>query len=138
MDQEIVRLASAAPGRAPLSPAVTALGFVFVSGCVPTDPETRQLVGQDDVAEQTRQVLRNADQVLRSAGSSLTRVVKTTVFLTNMTDFSKMNDAYRTFFGTETPARSTVQVVALARPQFLVEIELIAVVQSVEHGTPRP
>ncbi|MGE4248728.1 MAG: RidA family protein [Parvibaculaceae bacterium] len=109
----------------PLVPAVIDGTTVHVSGCVPVDLATGTLVGTD-VAAQTRQVLKNLERVLVAAGSSLDRVVKTTVFLTAQGDFATMNAVYAEVFGSWLPARSTVVVAALARPGFQVEIEAVA------------
>ncbi len=111
---------------APYSPAVRWGDLIFVSGTVPIDPATGASVG-DDIVAQTRQVLSNIAQTLRAAGSSLDNVVKTTVFVTDSTTVTGMNQAYREFFPHHVPARSTVQVGPLARPEFLIEIEAIAV-----------
>jgi 2-iminobutanoate/2-iminopropanoate deaminase len=99
-------------------------GFVYCSGQIPTDPATGQFV-EGGVREQTAQVLRNLSNVLEAAGSSLARVVKTTVFLADMNDFAAMNEVYATFFTQEPPARSTVQAARLPRDA-RVEIDVIA------------
>ncbi len=99
-------------------------GFVYTSGQVGFDPATGQFV-EGGVREQTAQVLRNLSKVLEAAGSSLARVVKTTVFLADMNDFAAMNEVYATFFTDEPPARSTVQAARLPRDA-RVEIDVIA------------
>jgi 2-iminobutanoate/2-iminopropanoate deaminase len=108
----------------PYSQAVIANGFLFTAGQVALDPASMQVV-EGDVVAQTEQVLRNLGAVLASAGASWTNVVKTTVFLTDMRDFARMNDVYAQVMGDARPARSTVQVSALPRG-VLVEIDLIA------------
>ena len=108
----------------PYSQAIVSGGFVFCSGQVPFDPATMELV-DGDVALQTSQVLRNLKAVLEAAGSSLDRVVKTTVFLSDMELFSAMNDVYAGFFGDHRPARATVAVKTLPK-DVDVEIECIA------------
>jgi 2-iminobutanoate/2-iminopropanoate deaminase len=108
----------------PYSQAVIANGFLFTAGQVALDPASMQVV-EGDVVAQTEQVLRNLGAVLASAGASWTDVVKTTVFLTDMRDFARMNDVYAQVMGDARPARSTVQVSALPRG-VLVEIDLIA------------
>jgi 2-iminobutanoate/2-iminopropanoate deaminase len=114
-----------APGAiGPYSQAVVAGGFVYASGQIPIDPATGQFV-EGDVREQTTQVLRNLSQVLEAAGSDLSRVVKTTVFLADMDDFAAMNETYATFFKEEPPARSTVQAARLPRDA-RVEIDVVA------------
>jgi 2-iminobutanoate/2-iminopropanoate deaminase len=108
----------------PYSQAVTANGFVFASGQIPIDPATGLFV-EGGIVEQTEQVLRNVSNLLEAAGTSLARVVKTTVFLADMDDFAAMNETYARFFGAEPPARSTVQAARLPRDA-RVEIEVVA------------
>jgi 2-iminobutanoate/2-iminopropanoate deaminase len=112
----------------PYSQAVIANGFLFTAGQVALDPASMQVV-EGDVVAQTGQVLRNLGAVLASAGVSWTDVVKTTVFLTDMRDFARMNDVYAQVMGDARPARSTVQVSGLPRG-VLVEIDLIAAIPS--------
>ena len=100
--------------------------MIFVSGAVPIDPGTGETVGSD-IRSQTDRVLANIALTLQAAGSSMARVVKTTVFVTDATLVAGMNEAYRQHFPGHLPARSTVQVGPLARPEFLVEIEAVAV-----------
>ena len=108
----------------PYSQAIRANGFVFLSGQIPLDPKTQQVV-EGDAAVQTERVLENLKGVVEAAGSALQRVVKTTVFLADMNDFAAMNDVYAKFFTAAPPARSTVQVARLPKDA-LVEIEVIA------------
>jgi 2-iminobutanoate/2-iminopropanoate deaminase len=108
----------------PYSQAIRANGFVFLSGQIPLDPSTQQVV-EGDAAAQTQRVLENLKGVVEAAGSSMQRVVKTTVFLADMNDFAAMNDVYARFFVTHPPARSTVEVSKLPR-NVRVEIDLIA------------
>lgn len=108
----------------PYSQAVRTGGLIFCSGQIPLDPVTMEIVGEDTGA-QTERVLQNLTEVLAAAGSSLQRVVKTTVFLADMNDFAAMNEVYARFFGETRPARSTVQVARLPR-DVKVEIEVIA------------
>ncbi len=108
----------------PYSQAIRANGFVFLSGQIPLDPKT-QLVVEGDAAVQTERVLENLKAVVEAAGSSLQRVVKTTVFLADMNDFAAMNDVYARYFVTHPPARSTVEVARLPK-NVRVEIDLIA------------
>jgi len=108
----------------PYSQAVIANGFVFASGQIPLDPSTGELT-RGPVGDQTRRVLENLKAVLEAAGSSLDKVVKTTVFLGDMGDFGAMNEVYATFFPKDPPARSTVQAAALPKNAG-VEIDLIA------------
>jgi 2-iminobutanoate/2-iminopropanoate deaminase len=109
---------------APYSQAIVAGELVFVSGQVPLDPSTGKLV-EGDVTAQTRQVFANLGAILQAAGSSLSRVVKTTVFLTDLDDFAAMNDTYATFVGDPPPARATIEVSKLPAGA-AVEIECIA------------
>jgi 2-iminobutanoate/2-iminopropanoate deaminase len=125
-EKEAVRTEEApAPFQgAPYSQAIKAGGLVFVSGQVALVPGATEPVGSD-VGEQTEQVLANLRAILEAAGSSLERVVKTTVYLTNLDDFQAMNDMYRTHVGEVPPARATVEVSALPSGA-LVEIDAIA------------
>jgi 2-iminobutanoate/2-iminopropanoate deaminase len=108
----------------PYSQAIRANGFVFVSGQVAIDPATQQIVA-GDVAVQTERVCQNLSGILRAAGSSLEKVVRSTVFLKNMNDFAAMNEVYGRHFTTAPPARSTVEVARLPK-DVLVEIDVIA------------
>ena len=110
----------------PYSQAIKAGGFVFVSGQIPTDPETGEFV-TGGITEQTDRVLRNLKAVLEAAGSSLDQVVKTTVFLADMKEFSGMNEVYATYFTEPPPARATVAAAGLPRDA-RVEIEAVALV----------
>jgi len=114
-----------APGAiGPYSQAIRVGDLVFCSGQIPIDPVTGEFVSQD-VAEQTKQVLKNLSAVLEAAGSGLGKVVKTTVFLADMGDFAAMNDVYAEFFSENKPARATVQAARLPRDA-RVEIDCIA------------
>lgn len=118
--------AAAAPAAiGPYSHAVSRGDLVFCSGQIPLDPADGRLVG-DAVDQQARQVLANLKAVLEAAGSAMDRVVKTTVFLTDMGDFPIVNALYAEAFGDHRPARSTIQVAALPA-QARVEIEAVAV-----------
>ena len=109
----------------PYSQAVLSHGFAFLSGQIPLDPGSGQVV-DGDVTAQTERVIQNLKAVLEASGSSLQEVVKTTVFLTDMRDFAKMNEVYARYFGENSPARSTVEVARLPR-DVRVEIDCIAV-----------
>lgn len=115
----------APPALGPYSQAIGAGSLVFCSGQVPLLSATGELASQD-VAEQTKQALLNLGAVLKSAGLSYSNVVKTTVFLTDLTWFADMNAVYATFFSDSPPARSTIEVSGLPRGA-KVEIEAIAV-----------
>jgi 2-iminobutanoate/2-iminopropanoate deaminase len=108
----------------PYSQAVKANGLVFLSGQIALDPATQQLIS-GDVSAQTERVLQNLAGILKAAGSSLRQVVKTTVFLKNMSDFAAMNEVYGRHFTAAPPARSTVEVARLPK-DVLVEIDVIA------------
>lgn len=108
----------------PYSQAIRANGFVFISGQIPLDPKTQQLV-EGDIARQTGRVMENLKGIVEAAGSSLDKAVKTTVFLADMGEFAAMNEVYGRYFPKNAPARATVQVARLPR-DVRVEIELIA------------
>ena len=114
-----------APGAVgPYSQGVAADGFVFTAGQVPINPASGKVEAQT-IEDQTRQVLTNVDAVLRAAGSGLDRVVKMTVFMTDLADFQAMNGVYAEFFPSNPPARSAVQVVALPL-EVQIEMEAVA------------
>jgi 2-iminobutanoate/2-iminopropanoate deaminase len=119
-----VQTDSAPKAIGPYSQAIKANGFVFASGQIPLDPATMQIV-EGGISEQTERVMNNLSAVLEAAGSSLDRVVKTTVFLADLADFADMNETYGRFFGEAPPARSTVQVSRLPR-DVRIEIDVIA------------
>ena len=108
----------------PYSQAIRANDLVFVSGQVAIDPATQQVIG-GDVAVQTDRVLKNLSAILQAAGSGLEKVVRSTVFLKNMSEFAAMNEVYGRYFSTAPPARSTVEVARLPK-DVLVEIDVIA------------
>jgi len=125
MKREVIATKKAPGAVGPYSQAIQVGDFVFTAGQLAFDPATGKFV-EGGIEEQTRQVLRNIAAVLEAAGSSLDKVVKTTVFLKDMGDFKAMNEVYSEFFPSEPPARSTVEVgLALGA---LVEIDAIAVV----------
>ena len=109
----------------PYSQAIVANGFIFTAGQIALDPATGQIVDGDVVA-QADQVLKNLRAILDEAGAGFPDVVKTTVFLSDMADFPRVNEVYAKAFGSARPARSTVQAAGLPRGVF-VEIEAIAV-----------
>ena len=123
--KEIISTENAPGAIGPYSQAVVTGNMVFCSGQIPIDPATGQFVSED-VAEQTEQVLKNLSAVLEAAGSNLNNVVKTTVFLADMNDFTAMNEIYAEFFSENKPARATVQAARLPRDA-RVEIDCIAV-----------
>jgi 2-iminobutanoate/2-iminopropanoate deaminase len=124
--KEIVSTENAPGAIGPYSQAVKTANMVFCSGQIPIDPATGEFVS-GDVAEQTEQVLKNLSAVLEAAGTSLNNVVKTTVFLADMNDFTAMNEVYAKYFSDNKPARATVQAARLPRDA-RVEIECIALI----------
>jgi 2-iminobutanoate/2-iminopropanoate deaminase len=122
--REVISTKDGPAALGPYSQAIRANGLVFVSGQVPIDPATMELVG-GDVGVQTDRVIRNLAGILKAAGTGLEKVVRTTVFLKNMNDFTAMNEVYAKHFHTAPPARSTVEVARLPK-DVLVEIDVIA------------
>jgi 2-iminobutanoate/2-iminopropanoate deaminase len=122
--REVISTKNAPQAIGPYSQAIKANGFVFVSGQVPIDPATQQII-TGDVGAQTDRILRNLTQILEAAGSSLAKVVRSGVFLKNMNDFAAMNEAYGKYFSSSPPARTTVEVARLPK-DVLVEIDVIA------------
>jgi 2-iminobutanoate/2-iminopropanoate deaminase len=122
--KEIIQTEHAPHAIGPYSQAIKANGLVFASGQIPTDPQTGQFV-PGGIQEQTEQALKNLAAVLEAAGSSLDRIVKTTVFLADMNEFTAMNEIYGKFFSENPPARATVEAARLPRDA-RVEIEAIA------------
>ncbi len=116
----------------PLSPGVVAGPFVFVSGQVGITPGTKVVSG--GFREQMRQALANVEDVLRHAGQDRRSIVRTTVYLTNVSDFAAMNDEYRAFFGDSRPARTTVGIAALAIEGLVVEVDAIALAEPATGG----
>ena len=126
MPLDFVSTAGAPKAIGPYSQGVIANGFLFTAGQVALDPDKGELV-QGGITEQTTRALENLRAILKQAGSDFSQVVKTTVFLVDMADFTSMNEIYGRAFGQHRPARSTVAVAALPRGA-RVEIEVIAAV----------
>ena len=127
MQRHIVSTPDAPRAIGPYSQAVRAAGLLFLSGQIPLDPATGEMVGGDDVEAQTRRVMENLKAVLAAENAGFENVVKTTIFLTDLADFARVNSTYATYFERiSPPARATVQVAALPRGA-KVEIEAIAV-----------
>jgi 2-iminobutanoate/2-iminopropanoate deaminase len=122
--RDVVSTDKAPKAIGPYSQAIKANGFVFISGQIPIDPATGNLI-EGDIAKQTEQVLKNLAAILQAAGSSVEKVVKTTVFLKNMGDFAAMNETYAKVFKGAPPARSTVEAARLPK-DVQVEIDVIA------------
>jgi 2-iminobutanoate/2-iminopropanoate deaminase len=113
----------------PYSQAVRAGQLLFISGQIPIDPATGNLIG-GDIAAMTHRVFANIREILAAAGASLDHVVRTTVFLADMNDFAAMNEVYSTYFSQPAPARSTVQAARLPKDA-RVEIDVIAILDQV-------
>jgi 2-iminobutanoate/2-iminopropanoate deaminase len=124
MKREVIRSERAPKAIGPYEQALKLDGWVFTSGQIPLDPKSGAMV-EGGIGAQTRQVLENLRGVLEAAGTSMGRVVKATVYMTNLADFQKMNEVYAEYFPQDKPARSTVGVASLPRGA-LVEIDLIA------------
>jgi 2-iminobutanoate/2-iminopropanoate deaminase len=123
----IIKTEDAPAAIGPYSQAVAIkAGMLYASGQIPLDPSTGAMV-EGGIKEQTTRVLKNVSAILAAAGSALDQVVKTTVFLQDMNDFAAMNEVYSSFFRSDPPARSTVQVARLPKDA-KVEIEIIAIV----------
>jgi 2-iminobutanoate/2-iminopropanoate deaminase len=124
--KKIISTDDAPKAIGPYSQAVVMNGFAFLSGQIPLDPSTNQLI-EGDISAQTERVIQNLKGVLEACGSSLEQVVKTTVFLKDMGEFAQMNEVYGRHFSVNPPARATVEAARLPR-DVRVEIECIAAV----------
>jgi 2-iminobutanoate/2-iminopropanoate deaminase len=122
--REVIASKDAPQAIGPYSQAIRAAEWVFTSGQIAIDPTTQQVV-PGDVTPQTDRVFKNIVAILQAAGTSLDKVVRTTVFLKNMSDFAAMNEVYGRYFSANPPARSTVEVARLPK-DVLVEIDVIA------------
>ena len=125
--RQAVSTPSAPRAIGPYSQGVRAGSLLFVSGQVPIDPATGNLV-DGDIAAQTRRVFQNIGEILKAGGASFDHVVRTTVFLADMNDFAAMKDVYGTFFSSPFPARATVQVSRLPKDA-RIEIDVIAALE---------
>jgi 2-iminobutanoate/2-iminopropanoate deaminase len=126
--KQTVSTAAAPKAIGPYSQAVIHKGIAYLSGQIPLDPATGQLV-EGDITVQTERVFQNLKAVLEACGASFSSVLKTTVFLKDMADFPKMNEVYARYLGENSPARSTVQAARLPR-DVSIEIDAIAAVQT--------
>jgi 2-iminobutanoate/2-iminopropanoate deaminase len=122
--REAVSTPAAPAAIGPYSQAISAGGFLFVSGQIPLDPATGTMV-DGDIAAQTHRVFKNLEEILKAGGASFDAVVRTTVYLADMNDFPAMNEVYASYFSSPAPARATVQAARLPRDA-RVEIDLIA------------
>ena len=123
--KELITAAGAAKAIGPYSPAVKVGNMLFLSGSIPLDPSSGQLV-EGGIKEQTTRVMENIKALLAAAGADFRHVVRTTVFMIDLGEFAAMNDIYASYFAAPYPARSTVQVARLPR-DVRVEIDVIAV-----------
>jgi 2-iminobutanoate/2-iminopropanoate deaminase len=123
---QIISTTEAPQAIGPYSQAIVANGFVFVSGQIPINPQNSEVL-RGTVTEQTEQVLRNLQSILKEAGTSLEKVVKTTVYLSSMNDFEEMNKKYAQYFSSTKPARATIEVGRLPK-DVGVEIDAIAII----------
>ncbi|HOQ38461.1 MAG TPA: RidA family protein [Acetivibrio sp.] len=125
MNIEVIKTEKAPQAIGPYSQAIVAGPFIFTSGQIPIDPKTGEVVA-GGIEEQTEQVLKNLKNVLEAAGSSMNKVVKTTVYIQDMNSFSKINEVYAKYFSEPYPARSCVEVSKLPKG-VLIEIEAVAI-----------
>ena len=127
-NKKVIRTDKAPAPVGPYNQAIAAAGqMIFIAGQIPLDPETGEIVGTNDVVQQTQQVMKNLEAILTASGSSWSNVVKTSVFLKNLADFATVNQVYAQYFDEATaPARACVEVSRLPK-DVLVEIECIAV-----------
>lgn len=121
--KKIISSPQAPKAIGPYSQAVEIDGFIFTSGILPADPVTGEIFG-GDMKSQTELVLKNMENILKAAGAQLKHVIKTTVYVTDLTSFAEMNMAYESFFKENPPARTTIQVAALPKGAY-VQIEAV-------------
>ena len=124
MSKDVISTPNAPAAIGPYSQAVRFGNLLFLSGQIPLDPATGQIIA-GDIAAQTERVLKNLAAILEAAGSDLNKVMKTTVYLKDLSEFGKMNEVYGKFFGEKPPARATVEVSRLPR-DVAIEIDLVA------------
>ena len=127
MQKQVISTANAPSAIGPYSQAIRAGNLLFVSGQIPIDPSTGNLIEDKSIQAQTRRVLQNLLAIVEAAGGSAQNIVKTTVFLRDMGDFAEMNAVYAVFFSASPPARATVEAARLPR-DVSVEIDCIAVI----------
>jgi 2-iminobutanoate/2-iminopropanoate deaminase len=125
-DRVVISSATAAPAIGPYSPALKVGNLLFLSGQIPLDPASGQIV-EGDIRAQTTRVLQNMGELLTAGGADFSKVVRTTIFLADLADFSTVNEIYATYFTPPYPARATVQVARLPR-DVRIEIDAIAVI----------
>jgi 2-iminobutanoate/2-iminopropanoate deaminase len=122
--KKIIKTADAPQAIGPYSQAVEVNGFVFVSGQIPLDPKTGNLV-TGDIREQTKRVMENGKAILAAAGCAMSKVVKSTIYLKNIGDFASVNEIYGSYFPIDPPARATVEVSRLPK-DVAIEIDFVA------------
>ena len=127
MDKLVISTPKAPSAIGPYSQAIRAGNLLFVSGQIPIDPSTGNVIDDKSIQGQTRQVLQNLIAIVEAAGGAAQNILKTTVFLRNMSDFAEMNGVYSTFFVSAPPARSTVEAARLPR-DVSIEIDCIAMI----------
>lgn len=127
MRRELVASPTAAPAIGPYSPALKVGNLLFLSGQIPLDPASGQIV-EGDIRAQTTRVLQNMGELLRAGGADFSQVARTTIFLADLADFAVVNEIYATFFSAPYPARATVQVARLPK-DVRIEIDAIAVIE---------
>jgi 2-iminobutanoate/2-iminopropanoate deaminase len=123
--RELITSRTSAPAIGPYSPGLKIGNLLFLSGQIPLDPATGQVV-EGDIRAQTTRVMQNLGEILKAGGADYSQVVRTTIFLTDLSDFAVVNEVYATYFSAPYPARATVQVARLPR-EVRVEIDAIAV-----------
>lgn len=123
MDKKVISTKNAPGAIGPYSQAIEVNGFVYASGQIPIIPETGELA--QGIEAQAKQALTNVKGIMEAAGLSMDNIVKTTVFIKDMNDFAKVNEVYATFFTSDFPARSCVEVARLPK-DVLIEVEVIA------------
>jgi 2-iminobutanoate/2-iminopropanoate deaminase len=126
MTKKVIQTDKAPKAIGPYSQAIQAGNFLFLSGQIPLDPKTGELV-KGDIREQTKQVLKNIKGILESQGLGMENVVKSTIFLKDIGNFNQVNEVYATYFPSSPPARSTVEVAKLPRDADI-EIEALAII----------
>ena len=124
MERKIIKTDDAPQAIGPYSQAVEAGGFVFISGQIPIDPKTGNVI-QVDIKAQARQVMENAKSIVSAAGCGMSQVVKTTIYLKSMADFNVVNEVYGGYFSSSPPARATVEVSRLPK-DVSVEMDFVA------------
>jgi 2-iminobutanoate/2-iminopropanoate deaminase len=124
LEKKIIKTGAAPEAIGPYSQAVEAGSLVFISGQIPIDPKNGNVI-QADIKAQTRQVMENANAILSEAGCGMSQVVKVTIYLKNMADFSAMNEVYGSYFRSDAPARATVEVSRLPK-DVAVEMDFVA------------